>query len=116
MADLKPLATIAAAMALSGLPWARNATISRIASCSASCGTKIARALRSAANDRRKLIGEVAGEERQIAGAVMLRAKPVADRRLSLGQRIKLQCRREYGGRLREVVKEGERAGTRHLA
>jgi hypothetical protein len=50
------------------------------------------------ANDRRELIGEYARKQRQIAGAIVPRAKPVADGRHGLWSWSRgCTCRREYG-------------------
>jgi hypothetical protein len=51
---------------------------------------ELAFAICSVANDRRELIGEDAREERQIAGAIVPRAKPVADGRLAFGQGVEI--------------------------
>jgi hypothetical protein len=51
---------------------------------------ELAFAIGAGAEDRRKLIGEDAREERQIAGAVVLRSEPIADCGLALGQGVEI--------------------------
>jgi hypothetical protein len=51
---------------------------------------KLALALDSDANDRRHLVGEDRGEQREVAGAVVRRAKPIADRGLAFGQAVEV--------------------------
>ena len=51
---------------------------------------KLAFAVGPDANDRRELIGEDTWKQRQIAGAIVPRAKPDADGRLAFGQGVEV--------------------------
>src|SRR5579863_4546915 len=51
---------------------------------------ELALAILAAAHDRRHLVGKNAGQERQIANAVVARAKPIPDRRLAFCEAIEV--------------------------
>ena len=51
---------------------------------------KLALAVRPVANDRRHLVGKDPRKQRQVASAIMRRAKPIADRGLSFGQTVEV--------------------------
>src|ERR1700691_2172470 len=51
---------------------------------------ELASAICPDANDRRELIGKDTRKQRQIAGAIVPRAKPIADGRLAFGQGVEV--------------------------
>ncbi len=57
---------------------------------------ELALAVGARADDRRDLIGEDPGKQREVARAVMPRAKPIADRGLAFRHRIEIAHRRAF--------------------
>jgi hypothetical protein len=55
-----------------------------------------ASAAKIGANDGRELVGEDAGKKRQVARAVVLRQKPIADGRLALSEAVQVTHRVNY--------------------